>query len=65
MYAKEHEVHEGTKLCADDGFTCLEDGDIREAKLDEQGRLFIDCSAGRHDLAGQLEGDDYIGLTLA
>jgi len=65
-FAKVSEVEEGTVLVADGGFTCLKDGDEREAKKGLGGDLYIDCSAGEHYLVGQLDegGNEYVGLSL-
>lgn len=63
----------GTRLIADDGFTCLDEGALRVVRQDAHGHLFIDCSCGKHYLDGQASGagehglayDHYIGVKFA
>jgi len=62
-YASEEQVKVGTKLRADDGFTCLRDGDELTVEGDDKG-LFVRCDEGSHYLDGQLERGRYVGLTL-
>ena len=64
-YVKTNDVEVGTKLKADGGFTCLKQGDVREVREDDTGSKFIECSDGEHHLDGQLNGEEYIGLTVA
>ena len=63
-YARFHEVHEGTKLKADGGFSCIRPDAILTVGKDREG-LFVDCDFGPHYLDGQLdETDEYIGFYL-
>jgi hypothetical protein len=64
-YAHRDEVAPGTALVADGGFTCLKAGAKRIVQSAADGTLFIRCADGRHGLAGQLEGDRFVGLKLA
>lgn len=65
QFAKLDDVHLGTKLVPDAGFTCMEAGKIVEVTEDENG-LFVPCSHGRHYLDGQLDdGVEYIGLAMS
>lgn len=65
-FAKTSEVGVGTKLIADGGFTCLDEGDVVTVGLNGDGDLVVPCSAGTHCLDGQLDdGDQYVGFTLA
>lgn len=65
-YAMETEVARGTKLIADDGFTCIAEDAILTVEAREDGTLFVRCDDGEHCLDGQLEdGGRYIGFTLA
>jgi hypothetical protein len=58
------DIKVGDILIADDGFTCMKAGE-HEVKASEAGALFIDCTEGRHFLAGQERADGtLIGLTL-
>lgn len=55
----------GASLRADGGFTCLRGGAVVIAAADEDGRLYVPCSAGRHFLDGQCDDDEVlIGLDL-
>lgn len=62
-FAKIDDVRVGTKLQSDDALTCLNMNAIHIVECDENG-LFIICHDGRHYLDGQIDGDEYIGLTL-
>jgi len=62
MFAKKEEVHPGTVLRADGGFTCLDDGEILTVRRDEDGVLSVPCRQGSHGLNGQLENGEYVGL---
>lgn len=44
----------GDKLRADDGFDCLQPGQICEV-MEDEGGLFVICGVGRHYLDGQLD----------
>lgn len=64
MKATIHNVSAGTKLKADGGFTCLDEGVILTTQSDE-GSLYVPCSCGKHFLDGQLDdGEEYIGFTV-
>lgn len=73
-FAKVSQVKVGTKLKADGGFTCLDEGEVCEVCADEDG-LYIKCKEGRHGLGGQLASeldtdidpadDEYVGLYVA
>lgn len=65
QFAKVSEVTLGTKLVADGGFTCLNDGDVVEANRDADGDLFVPCASGTHMLDAQLNGDEYTGFVVA
>ena len=65
QWAKIDQVKPGTMLVADAGFTCMAGGAIKEVKAGPDGSLYVDCASGHHDLAGQVEDDYYIGLTLS
>lgn len=60
------EVHEGTRLVADDGFTCLDEGQVCCVQKNNHG-LFVTCAEGQHYLDGQLDiqfGAYYIGFDI-
>ena len=69
------DIHVGSVLVADGGFTCLDEGQKVVVEMDSDafqpfGRqmhgLFVRCEKGRHYLAGQLDDQlNLIGLTLA
>lgn len=63
-YAHFDHVKVGTRLKADGGFTCIEEGSV--LTVAEYGNeLFVPCNCGQHFLDGQLDdGDRYIGFTL-
>lgn len=67
-YALVSQVKAGDVLEADDGFTCLDEGDRLTVEKDDDGSLFVRCSEGHHNLDGQIEGvlekEHYIGLYL-
>ena len=46
----------GTRLMADDGFTCIRSG-ARLAVMRDKGGAFVKCSEGKHHLDGQLRDD--------
>ena len=59
------DIHVGSVLVADGGFTCLDEGQkvVVEMASDE---LFVPCKKGRHYLSRQLDNQmNLIGLTLA
>lgn len=59
------EVGPGTRLVADGGFTCLNDGAVVEVRSDDKG-LYVPCAHGKHYLDGQTDdGIAYVGLSLA
>lgn len=63
-FAQIADVHEGTKLIADGGFTCLKAGAAVTVERGADG-LFVPCADGKHFIDGQLDdGDEYIGLYL-
>lgn len=49
------QVHVGTLLIADGGFTCIAEGSELEVKIDNHRRLFVDCVEGVHYLNGQVD----------
>lgn len=63
-YATVDQVVEGSRVECDGGFTCLDEGDVREVLKDNDGGLYIRCSKGEHYLDGQIDGDHYVGLYL-
>ena len=72
QFAKVSEVKVGTKLKADGGFTCIDEGTILTVYNDGTG-LYVPCrgpdgaswtSNGRHYLDGQLSEGKYLGLEL-
>ena len=56
-------VQPGSKLKADDGFTCIEPDAIVTVVEDSHG-LYVPCDDGKHYLCGQLSDDEtyYIGF---
>ncbi len=64
-YLRNTEAREGVSVIADGGFTCMNEGDVKTIKKGSDDYLYIECSDGRHDLDGQLEGHQYIGLLPA
>jgi hypothetical protein len=63
-FAKIEDVKAGSVLTLDGGFTCLPEGATVVTKQDEDGELYFECSAGRHYLDGQIDGDMLTGLWL-
>jgi hypothetical protein len=65
QFASVHEVKEGSILVADDGFTCLRNGEVLTVQKDEEG-LYVPCCDGQHYIDGQIsdDGKTYVGLTL-
>lgn len=62
-YAKLSELKPGDQLEADDGFTCLRDGDRMTVTKDHDGSLYVPCADGGHNLDGQADdGEHLIGL---
>lgn len=61
------EIKPGDILTADGGFTCLKEGETRIVKTDTKtGELYIQCSATRHYLDGQVDDqDNIVGLSKA
>lgn len=59
-------IREGDFLVPDGGFTCLIGGDPAaplEVKKRADGTLYVECSGGGHDLAGQADdGEHLIGF---
>lgn len=64
-YMKVSEALPGVKVIVDGGFTCIPEGTIVELKEDTDGSIYFDCSAGHHDIAGQVEDNHLIGMFLA
>ena len=62
------DVKAGTRLQADDGFTCIRKGKIETVQALPNGDLFIKCSHGQHSLDGQEKGKAphkyYTGLRI-
>lgn len=56
-------LKKGDVLIADDGFTCLKNGErVKVGEAD--GELFVPCKDGKHFLAGQTDdGDTLTGLS--
>ena len=65
------DIHVGSVLVADGGFTCLNEGqkvvvEMASDAFHQMHELFVRCEKGRHYLAGQLDDQmNLIGLTLA
>ena len=64
QFVKIEKVKEGTKLVPDGGFTCMDEGVVKEVVKDEDGHLYIPCRDGMHYLEGQIDEDfgEYVGL---
>lgn len=55
-------VKEGTKLIADNNFSCIKGETVLTVQTDKWGRLFVDCDEGRHLIDGEIfsiDGCDY------
>jgi hypothetical protein len=63
-YAPIDAVHEGTRLRADGGFTCIWEHALLTVQRASEGYLYVPCGHGKHALDGQIEGREYIGLEL-
>jgi len=66
-YARIQDLKVGDRLCPDDGFTCMLEGDIKDVREDEMG-LYVACTdGGAHYLDGQVDDEDgfCVGLTMA
>jgi hypothetical protein len=61
-WAKIADVKAGDRVEADSGFDCLIGDRIAVVEADKDGHLFIKCAKGKHYLAGQIQGDHYLGL---
>jgi hypothetical protein len=48
----------------DDGFACCKPH-VTVIKADGQGRLYFDCTEGRHYVSSQLESGSLIGIYAA
>ncbi|WP_244517984.1 A1S_2505 family phage non-structural protein [Ancylobacter rudongensis] len=62
-------VTAGTRLVCDNGFSCLEDGQVVEVLADADGSLYVDCGGPErhhHYIDGQLtvDGTHYVGFKL-
>lgn len=59
------EVRVGSRLKADNLFTCLDDGDIVEVLAGSGNDLYVMCRDGRHYLDGQINEAEtgYEGFT--
>jgi hypothetical protein len=56
----------GDKLIADDGFDCLQDGQLYVVDIDQRGNPFVACANGIHHLDGQLnDQNEIVGLWRA
>ncbi len=53
-------IKEGDVLIADGGFTCLQEGEELEVKVNKDGEKFVDCNEGQHFLDGQENEDGKI-----
>jgi hypothetical protein len=61
-WAKLSDLKEGSKIELDSGFTCHKAG-VETVHLDEDGKPFFKCRAGRHALAGQADdGEHCVGV---
>lgn len=63
-FAKIDDVRVGTILIADGGFSCMDENVRLVVVCDDDGNLSVPCRMGGHDLAGQIENDHYVGLSL-
>jgi hypothetical protein len=63
-FMKRDQAKPGVSVVADDGFTCIKGGTVLVIEQDEEGELFVPCAQGRHYLDGQLNDDEFVGLTL-
>lgn len=64
-YAKLSELQPGDVLEADDGFTCMKNGERVKVIKDHDGSLFVPCKDGGHHLCGQADdGEHLVGLHL-
>ncbi|MGJ4855539.1 hypothetical protein ACN6KF_001485 [Labrys sp. La1] len=64
-FAKLSEIKAGSRLVADGGFDCIEQGTILIV-CDSGDGLYVPCACGEHYLEGQLDFDDddtLIGLS--
>ena len=55
------DVHPGTMLIADGGFTCIKEGDVLTVEADRNG-MYVPCRDGKHYLDGQVDRGHYVGL---
>lgn len=65
-FAKHSQVHVGSVLVIDSGFTCMPDGSRKTVYNDGSG-LYIHCDHGKHYINGQLDHQDQdtlVGLYL-
>lgn len=61
------DVTDGTRLMADDHFSCIPEHEIvtvRTTKVDGTRKLFVRCADGQHLLDGQEDGDEYVGFRM-
>lgn len=54
------EIKHGDILIADGGFTCLQEGEELEVKLDKNSEKYVECEQGYHFLVGQENSDGKI-----
>ena len=60
-YAKLDALKPGDRIEADDGFDCMDVGEVKVVMEDKDG-LYIECTDedGKHYLDGQDDGDGYL-----
>jgi hypothetical protein len=59
------QVKAGMTLIADNGFSCLKNGERYIVEGDADGELYITCDAGHHYLEGQVDEDgELVGLRV-
>lgn len=62
-HLKLNELKVGDKVFVDNGFTCMDAGE--KIVKSDKGHLYVECDAGHHDLAGQLNDDGTLsGVSL-
>ena len=66
-FVKAKDVKLGDMLIADDGFPCLNEGQVVEVKAEhEDGALYVECNEDcRHYINGELSQGRFIGFTKA
>lgn len=62
------QIKPGTRLIADGDFSCLDEEQEVEVKVDGKGEFYVECREGYHGLDGQVSGEDegkFVGFWLA